>query len=54
MQIAEYLTLYANCFLCDEAGASLVEYALIGLLILVVCMLVLLAFDKSMDVAAQA
>jgi len=31
----------------EEAGASLIEYALVGSLILVVCMLLLLAWHKQ-------
>jgi Flp pilus assembly pilin Flp len=37
----------ANFFLKDESGGSLMEYALVGLLIAVVCALALLAFRKN-------
>jgi Flp pilus assembly pilin Flp len=36
-----------KCFLMEEDGASLIEYALIGALVIVVCTLALLALVKS-------
>ncbi|WP_211462707.1 Flp family type IVb pilin [Collimonas silvisoli] len=35
------------CFFKDEDGASLIEFALIGALVVVVCTLVLLALVKT-------
>ena len=38
-------------FMREETGASLMEYALVGLLLLVVCLLALLALDKHLQKA---
>ncbi|WP_172657006.1 hypothetical protein [Collimonas arenae] len=47
MRLAEKLSHAAKYLLRKEAGASLIEVALIGALIVVVCSLVLLALVKN-------
>lgn len=47
MRFARNLSHTFADLLKEEAGASLMEYALVGSLILVVCMLLLLAWHKQ-------
>ena len=47
MRSTDYLSHAVTSFLKDEAGASFVEYALLGALVIVVCTLVLLALNKD-------
>lgn len=47
MRFASHLSQTFADLLKEEAGASLVEYALVGSLIVVVCMLLLLAWHKQ-------
>jgi Flp pilus assembly pilin Flp len=47
MRIAGYVSHAFADLLKEEAGASLMEYAIVGTLVLVVCMLLLLAWDKQ-------
>ena len=47
MRFASHLSHTFADLLKEEAGASLMEYALVGSLILVVCMLLLLAWHKQ-------
>lgn len=47
MRFADRLSYVLTDLLKDESGASLMEYALIGSLILVVCMLLLLAWRRN-------
>lgn len=46
MQIADCLPHALMGFLKDESGASYMEYALLGSLIIMVCTLVLIALNK--------
>lgn len=48
MRFVESLSPAFNIFLKEESGASLMEYALVGLLIAVVGVLALLASRKSL------
>jgi len=47
MQICQSLSPPWIQLLRSEAGGSFMEYALVGLLILIVCMLLLLAWTKN-------
>ncbi|MGJ7496554.1 Flp family type IVb pilin [Variovorax sp. RT4R15] len=47
MRFANRLSHTFADLLKEEAGASLIEYALVGSLIMVVCMLLLLAWHKQ-------
>jgi Flp pilus assembly pilin Flp len=47
MRFARHLSHTFADLLKEEGGASLMEYALVGSLILVVCMLLLLAWHKQ-------
>jgi Flp pilus assembly pilin Flp len=47
MRFARHLSHTFTDLLKEEAGASLMEYALVGSLILVVCTLLLLAWHKQ-------
>ena len=48
MRLADYVSHTVMNFLKEESGAPLIEYALIGSIIAVVCGLVLLALGKDM------
>ncbi|MBT2322948.1 hypothetical protein J7E62_11390 [Variovorax paradoxus] len=47
MRFSGYLSHTFADLLREEAGASLMEYAIVGFLVLVVCMLLLLALEKQ-------
>jgi Flp pilus assembly pilin Flp len=47
MRLIEALSHAVTYFMPDEAGASLLECALVGMLIAVVCILALLALGKT-------
>jgi Flp pilus assembly pilin Flp len=47
MRLARHLSHTCAQLLKEEAGGTLIEYALVGSLILVVCMLLLLAWHKT-------
>lgn len=47
MPLADYLLHAVTRFAEDEAGASPMEYALLGSLVVAVCTLVLLALNKG-------
>ena len=47
MRLTEFLSCAVACFVPEESGVSLMEYALVGLLVAVVCILALLALGKN-------
>jgi hypothetical protein len=47
MRFSKDLSHAARCFLMEDTGASLIEFALVGALIVVVCLLMLLALVKE-------
>lgn len=47
MRFAKDMSHAARYFLKEDAGASLIEFALVGALIVVVCLLMLLALVKE-------
>lgn len=47
MRLMEYVSHTITYFLPEETGASVMEYALVGLLIAVVCILALLALGMN-------
>ncbi|WP_211451603.1 Flp family type IVb pilin [Collimonas antrihumi] len=48
MRFSKDLSHAARYFLKEDSGASLIEFALVGALIVVVCLLMLLALVKEM------
>jgi hypothetical protein len=46
MQTAAYLVAASAAFFADESGLSLMEAALVGLLVAVICILALLALSR--------
>jgi Flp pilus assembly pilin Flp len=47
MRLTDEASHALTCFLKEEDGASFIEYALVGALVVVVCTLVLLALVKN-------
>ncbi|MDB5763793.1 MAG: hypothetical protein JWQ21_2788 [Herminiimonas sp.] len=47
MRLIDHMSRALTDFMPEEAGTSVMEYALVGLLIAVVCILALLALGKN-------